>query len=73
MIADGNEEKAEEIQGKYVHTLGNLTLTGYNSTLGNLSFKEKKNRKDKSGNEVGYLNGLNINSGIAIHEAPPCP
>lgn len=69
MIADGNEEKAEEIQGKYVHTLGNLTLTGYNSTLGNLSFKEKKNRKDKSGNEVGYLNGLNINADIAIHDA----
>jgi hypothetical protein len=28
--------------GKYVHTLGNLTLTGYNSELSNLSFKDKK-------------------------------
>ena len=69
MIAGGNRARAEELQSKYVHTLGNLTLTGYNSTLGNLSFEEKKSRKDKSGNSVGYLNGLNINVGIADHDA----
>lgn len=28
--------------GEYVHTLGNLTLTGYNSELSNMSFKSKK-------------------------------
>lgn len=65
MIAGGDKKKAEEIQQQYVHTLGNLTLTGYNSTLSNLSFTEKKSRKDKSGNQVGYLNGLNINADIA--------
>lgn len=27
---------------KYLHTLGNLTLTGYNSELGNRTFEEKK-------------------------------
>lgn len=69
MIAGGDRARAEELQSKYVHTLGNLTLTGYNSTLGNLSFEEKKSRKDKSGNSVGYLNGLNINVGIADHDA----
>jgi len=69
MIAGGDRARAEELQNKYVHTLGNLTLTGYNSTLGNLSFEEKKSRKDKSGNSVGYLNGLNINVIIANHDA----
>lgn len=68
MIAGGDRRKAGEIQERYVHTLGNLTLTGYNSTLSNLSFVEKKNRKDKSGNQVGYLNGLNINEDIADHD-----
>lgn len=31
-----------EIHEKYLHTLGNLTLTGYNSDLGNKSFEVKK-------------------------------
>lgn len=31
-----------EIHFKYLHTLGNLTLTGYNPELGQKSFKEKK-------------------------------
>lgn len=34
---------------RLVHTLGNLTLTGYNSELGNLSFEEKKNLPMKPG------------------------
>ena len=68
MIANGDIAKAEEIQHEHVHTLGNLTLTGYNSTLSNLSFIDKKNRKDKYGNQVGYLNGLNINEDVARHD-----
>jgi uncharacterized protein with ParB-like and HNH nuclease domain/predicted transport protein len=32
----------EEIQTKYLHTLGNLTLTGYNSEYSDKPFKEKK-------------------------------
>jgi len=35
-------ENADEIWSKYVHTLGNLTITGYNSELGQKSFKDKK-------------------------------
>lgn len=31
-----------QIHRKYLHTLGNLTLTGYNPELGQKSFKEKK-------------------------------
>jgi len=35
----------EEIQVKYLHTLGNLTLTGYNSEYSDKPFKEKKSMK----------------------------
>lgn len=52
--ADGDAEKLpqnwkdmigsdyQKIHSKYVHTLGNLTLTGYNQELGTKSFDEKK-------------------------------
>lgn len=33
----------EETQDKYLHTLGNLTLTAYNSELSDRPFEEKKN------------------------------
>jgi hypothetical protein len=61
MIADGDRAKAEEYLEEYAHTFGNLTITGYNSSLSNKSFKEKKERKDNNGNPIGYLNGLNLN------------
>ncbi|GAA8470838.1 DUF262 and DUF1524 domain-containing protein [Helicobacter pylori] len=32
----------ERIHTQYLHTIGNLTLTGYNSEYGNKSFKEKQ-------------------------------
>lgn len=35
-------KKATEIYEKYVHCIGNLTLTGYNSEMSNDSFEEKK-------------------------------
>jgi uncharacterized protein with ParB-like and HNH nuclease domain len=35
-------EEYEETHAKYLHTIGNLTLTGYNSELGTKSFEEKK-------------------------------
>lgn len=31
-----------EVHEKYLHTIGNLTLTGYNSDLGNKSFQKKR-------------------------------
>ena len=33
---------ADEIHSRWLHTLGNLTLTGYNSELGVMSFSDKK-------------------------------
>ena len=65
MIADGDRNKAQEFQALYVHTFGNLTITGYNSSLGNKSFEEKRDRKDNSGKYIGYRNGLNLNADVA--------
>lgn len=68
MIAGGDLAKAQAIQAEYVHTFGNLTITGYNSTLGNKSFVEKRDRKDNNGRYIGYRNGLNLNDDVFIHD-----
>lgn len=67
MIADGDEVKAKSYQEQYVHTFGNLTITGYNSSLGNKAFYEKRDRKD-NGREIGYRNGLNLNSDVVTEQ-----
>ena len=64
MIADGNKNLAVEYLNNYGHTLGNLTITGYNQNLSNLSFEKKKNRVNKDGNYIGYKNGLKLNEDI---------
>jgi len=64
MIADGDKDKAKEIQEEYVHTIGNLTLTGYNSQLSNFSFEKKRNRTNKEDSYVGYKNGLFLNENL---------
>ncbi len=64
MIAGGNKELAKEYQLQYVHRFGNLTITGYNSNLGNKAFDEKKDRKDTNGKYIGYRNGLNLNDDV---------
>jgi uncharacterized protein with ParB-like and HNH nuclease domain len=69
MIAGGDERKAKAIQETHVHKLGNLTISGFNSALGNKSFKEKRDRTDSEGREVGYKNGLKLNAELATAEA----
>ncbi len=64
MIANGNRDLANEYLIKYTHTLGNLTITGYNQTLSNLSYEKKNNRVNKDGNYVGYKNGLKLNEDV---------
>ena len=64
MIGGGDKAKAQEIQAAHVHTLGNLTITGYNSKLSNMPFIEKRHRKDSNGTNVGYRNGLNLNEDL---------
>jgi hypothetical protein len=65
MIAGGDREKAEKVQDEWVHCLGNLTLSGYNSKLSNQSFakKQKKAQANVFGNKIhiGYKNGLALN------------
>ena len=63
MIANGDKELANQYLEKYVHTIGNLTITGYNSNLSNMSFDDKKNRM-KGQNYIGYKNGLFLNSDV---------
>jgi len=67
MVGDGDEHKAKEIQEKYVHCLGNLTLSGYNSNLSTASFSKKQALgKDRTflGQKIniGYKNGLALNN-----------
>jgi hypothetical protein len=69
MIADGDAKKAKAIQETHVHKLGNLTISGFNSALGNKSFKDKRDRTDSEGRAVGYKNGLKLNAELAIAEA----
>ena len=68
MIADGDSSLAKQYRDQYVHKLGNLTLTGYNSKLSNMSFEKKRDRKDKQDNAVGYKNGLAINTDLCDRE-----
>lgn len=69
MIAAGDKEKAKKLRIEYVHTLGNLTVTGYNQNLSNMSFEQKRDRKSKDkSKEMGYRNGLYLNSDVVINE-----
>ncbi|GAA7567085.1 DUF262 and DUF1524 domain-containing protein [Helicobacter pylori] len=52
-------ENFQAIHDKYLHTIGNLTLTGYNPEYSNRSFQEKK------GMEKGFKNSpLRLNQGL---------
>jgi uncharacterized protein with ParB-like and HNH nuclease domain len=67
MIANGDRDKASALQDEWVHRLGNLTLSGYNSDLATASLEKKqKLAKDKNvlGHKIniGYQNGLVLNS-----------
>lgn len=48
-------EDVDEVFSSWLHKLGNLTLTGYNSTYRNSSFDVKKSvRDEESGVEIGF-------------------
>ncbi|GAA6951555.1 DUF262 and DUF1524 domain-containing protein [Helicobacter pylori] len=52
-------ENFQEIHDKYLHTIGNLTLTGYNDKYSNKSFQEKQ------GMEKGFKNSpLSLNQSL---------
>ncbi|GAA9293900.1 DUF262 and DUF1524 domain-containing protein [Helicobacter pylori] len=52
-------ENFQEIHDKYLHTIGNLTLTGYNTEYSNKSFQEKRDM------EKGFKDSpLRLNHGL---------
>src|SRR5699024_9713886 len=57
----GEEESFEEVHQGLQHTLGNLTLTGYNSVLSNSPFSVKRKHLNTS--------GLRMNQEIASVES----
>lgn len=65
----GGKEEARRIQSEQVHRLGNLTISGFNSALGNKSFQEKRDRVDKEGRPIGYRNNLHMNATLANKDA----
>ena len=65
MIAGGDKMLAKQYRSDYVHTLGNLTITGYNQNLSNMAFEQKRDRKSKDKTkDVGYRNGLYLNQDV---------
>lgn len=65
MIADGDALLAKKYRNLYVHTLGNLTITGYNQNLSNMPFEQKRDRKSKDkSKDIGYRNGLYLNQDV---------
>lgn len=54
-------DNAEEIHEKWIHKLGNLTITGYNSDMGNSSFEKKRDGKH------GFKkSGIRMNQDLAL-------
>lgn len=49
------ENNWQEIQEKYLHTLGNLTLTAYNSELGDKPFADKKKELEEADSKIVVL------------------
>lgn len=55
----------QRVQQTWLHTLGNLTLTGYNSEYSDLPFASKRDLKDKNGNPIGFgASPLKLNQGL---------
>lgn len=65
----GGAAVSAEVQEEHRHRLGNLTITAYNSNLGNKSFLEKRDRKDSKGRFIGYRNGLSLNAELAARDS----
>lgn len=65
----GGKELSAQVQEEHRHRLGNLTITAYNSNLGNKSFLEKRDRKDSMSRYIGYRNGLSLNAELAARDS----
>jgi hypothetical protein len=61
----GGPEQVAVIRNELLHSLGNLTLTGYNSSLSNRKFEDKRDHKNDKGRNTGFRNGLSLNADLA--------
>jgi len=61
----GGPEQVTVIKSELLHTLGNLTLTGYNSSLSNRRFEDKRDHTNEKGRRTGFRNGLSLNTDLA--------
>lgn len=83
MIGGGNTTVARDVQEKVVHTLGNLTLSAYNSKLSARPFVDKQVKTSErpiNGQVIytGFLNGLALNKlvykvGVTDHSLSTAP
>jgi hypothetical protein len=65
----GGPEQVAVIRNELLHSLGNLTLTGYNSSLSNRKFEDKRDHANEKGRRTGFRNGLSLNADLAeAHE-----
>ncbi len=48
----------------YLHVLGNLTLSGYNSSLSNKPFEDKRDATNNDDKPIGYQNDIKLNEYI---------
>lgn len=54
-------ENWSDVQGRWLHTIGNLTLSGYNRPLGNKPYKHKREELVRSKLELNrYFSGVKI-------------
>lgn len=70
LLGNGDKNKAESVQKDYLHKLGNLTLTKYNSKMSNCSFPYKKEIKE-NGVRVGlalFKDDGGLNSDVYYQE-----
>jgi len=57
----------KRVHETYLHTLGNLTLTAYNSEYSDRSFLDKRDLKDKNGQPCGFAHSpLLLNQGLGL-------
>jgi uncharacterized protein with ParB-like and HNH nuclease domain/predicted transport protein len=61
----------QSVHATRLHTLGNLTLTGYNSSYSNLSFLEKRDMVDQhTGNVIGFKGSpVTLNQDLAQRDS----
>jgi len=60
----------KEIQKTYLHTIGNLTLTGYNSEYSDRPFQTKRDMKNEHGQSIGFKGSpIWLNQGLGDLEA----